>query len=97
MAVCLQDFSTDLIVGTPFFICTSMVAAKLGVPYVTISPGAFINSPFCSLEKAHVQDSFATRVLRSKLLGIDTILIKSPCGFLPVLHIPTASLPMQTI
>ena len=39
MAVWLQEYGPDLIVGTPFFVCTSMVAAKLGVPYVTISPG----------------------------------------------------------
>ena len=52
MAVQLQEYSPDLIVGTPFFVCTSMVAAKLGVPYVTIAPGDFMPTPSMHLRKA---------------------------------------------
>ena len=34
----MQEFSPDLIVGTSYYICTSMLSAKLRIPHVTIAP-----------------------------------------------------------
>ncbi len=38
-SVCMQGFNPDLVVGISVYICTSMLSAKLGVPYVTVTPG----------------------------------------------------------
>ena len=35
----MQEFNPDLVVGISVYICTSMLSAKLGVPYVTVTPG----------------------------------------------------------
>ncbi|CAL5223535.1 g6067 [Coccomyxa viridis] len=39
----VQEFSPDLVVGISVYICTSMLSAKLGVPYVTVTPGGLMS------------------------------------------------------
>ena len=89
-----------MIVGTPFFVCTSMVAAKFGVPYVTIAPGDFHKPPFrpCALPKRHIlQTRSVTRALRIILLESNIIRIHLPSGVLTVLLMTEIRLPMQII
>lgn len=48
----VQAFQPDLIVGVSFYVCTSMLSAKIGVPYVTVAPSEIGLSSLC-LRVAH--------------------------------------------
>ncbi|EIE24908.1 UDP-Glycosyltransferase/glycogen phosphorylase [Coccomyxa subellipsoidea C-169] len=42
----LQGDKPDLILGVPFFPCTTMLAAKLGVPYISLNPSGLVGNSF---------------------------------------------------
>lgn len=42
----LQANKPDVFVGVPMFACTSLLASRLGVPYVSLSPGGILGNSF---------------------------------------------------
>ena len=96
MAICPQVFSPDLIVGTPFFVCTSMVAAKLGIPYVTMAPGAFIVSLLLLFRKPTSCRPDLPRLVCASFCSTDMALGSTYLtGSVPVLPMTKMCLPVQ--
>ena len=38
----VQEFKPDLLVGISYYVCTAMLSAKLGIPYVSVTPGEHV-------------------------------------------------------